>query len=102
MGEIKMADSRWQNIGARSAKINASEFKFYDNNVSLINKIMKFFLYYVNYSAVLDTSTQEFNLENSDILYFGALYIPIKSVYNNQSQQSYCDDRFHPSHFKRG
>ena len=25
MGEIKMADSRWQNIGARSAQINASK-----------------------------------------------------------------------------
>ena len=40
------------------------KFEFFDNNVSLINKIMKFFLYYFNYS--------EFNLENSDILYFGA------------------------------
>ena len=25
MGEIKMADSRWQNIGARNAQINASK-----------------------------------------------------------------------------
>ena len=28
------------------------EFKFYDNNVSLINKIMTFFLYYFNYLKI--------------------------------------------------
>ena len=41
---------------------------------------MKFVLYYVNYSAVLNTSTQEFNLENSDILYFGAYTIQINQM----------------------
>ena len=56
------------------------EFKFYDKNVSLINKIMKFFLYYFNYLAVLNTWTQEFNLENSDI--FWRLY------YVDQSNES--------------
>ena len=71
------------------------EFEFYDNNVSLINKIMQFFLYYFNYS--------EFNLENSDILYFGAYTIYTNQMYlKTQSKQSYCDDRFHPLHFKRG
>ena len=61
-----------------------------------MNKIMKFFLYYFNYS--------EFKHENSDILYFG-----VYTIYTNQvslqqpiKTQSYCDDRFHPSHFKRG
>ena len=29
MGEIKMADSRWHNIGARSAPINASSLKVF-------------------------------------------------------------------------
>ena len=47
------------------------EFEFYDNKVSFINKIMKFFLYYFNYS--------EFNLENSGILYFGTY-----TIYTNQ------------------
>ena len=49
------------------------EFEFYDNNVSLINKIMKFSLYYFNYS--------EFNLENSDILYFGAYTLKKEITY---------------------
>ena len=65
------------------------EFEFYDNNVSLINKIIKFFLYYINYS--------EFNLENSEILYFGAytIYTDQMSL-KNQWKQSYSYDRFHP------
>ena len=41
---------------------------------------MKFFLYYFNYS-VLNNRTHEFNLQNSNMLDFGAiLYIPIKRV----------------------
>ena len=47
------------------------EVEFYDNNVSLINKIMKYFLYYFNFT--------EFNFENSDILYFSAY-----TIYTNQ------------------
>ena len=45
------------------------QFKFYDNNVNLINKIMKILLYYFNYS-VLNTQTQEFNLQNPNIFDF--------------------------------
>ena len=33
MGEIKMADARWQNIGARSAQINS--FKLYKKFITL-------------------------------------------------------------------
>ena len=44
-------------------KVRFNQFKLFDNKVILINKIMKLFLYYFNYS-VLNTQTQEFNHEN--------------------------------------
>ena len=63
---------------------------------------MSFFIYYFNYS-VSNTQTQEFNLENSNILDFGVYSVKTNQINqnNNQSKQSYCDDRFHPSFSKR-
>ena len=59
-------------------KVWFNQFKLYDNNEILINKIIKCFLYYFNY-PVLNTQTQAFNLENSNIFDFGAY-----SIENNQ------------------
>ena len=60
-------------------------------NVILKNKVMKFFIYYFNY-LVLNTQTQESNLENSNILDFETF-----SIKSNQMSQ---EQRFHPSLFK--
>ena len=61
---------------------------------------MKFFLYYFNYLAVLNTYTQEFNLENSDIIFWRPNYIDQSNESTTtKSKQSYCDDRFLASLF---
>ena len=53
---------------------------------------MKFFLYYFSYSG-FNTHTQEFNLENSNMLDFGIYSIETNQMVNaNQLKQSYCDE----------
>ena len=51
-------------------EVNIGPFKLHDNNLILISNKIKFFLYYSNY-LVVNTQTQEFNLDNSNILDFG-------------------------------
>ena len=71
-------------------KVCFNHFKFYDNNVILINKIMKFFLIMILIIPFFNTPTQECNLK----IQTHYILAPI------QSKQSYYDDRFHPSLFK--